>query len=352
MNAAVAVLIVVLLAASAGEGFEIAALQGNVAALNQQLGALKAQVSSPYPLTLVDDMNRSVTIAHQPERIVSIEPSDTQIVFALGEGSKVVGATQYDDWPSSLVTEIGSGRVASVGGIVDSSVNVETVVGLAPDLVLAWGDGNEQAQTIRQIVNVGIPVLVLNPQNMNQIYGDVLLVGKALGASQNASLAVSNMKAVVSFVSDKVGGTPTPSVFYEIWNDPIITAGSTSFISELISEGGGVNVFSNSTEQYPTVGAETVVALNPQVILASSEFNMTVAQVGKQPGFATTAAVQSGRVYIIQNPSTLQEPGPRLIEGLLTLAELLHPGAFSAQPPNVIDDATGEFNGSLVNQLR
>lgn len=348
-------IIISLVVVAGSEGFVISSLYAGNANYASEISSLRAQLSqlqgSLYPMTVVDDLNRTVTINHEPERIVSLEPSDTQIVFAIGEGGKVVGATTYDDWPTALANSISSGEVVAVGGVLSNTISVETVAGLRPDLVLAWGVGGEETQIIQQLSNIGLPVLVLAPQNMNMIYSDVLLVGRALDAYQNATNVVGDMRLVLNYVSAKVSSSPRPTVFYEVWNDPLLTAGAGSFIGQLISIAGGTNIFSNVTEQFPTVSPEAVVSLNPQVIVATNEFNMTTQQIADQPGFGATSAAQNGRIYVLSNPAILEEPAPRLIEGLLVLAELLHPDLFSNITLGIFNDSKGEFNESSLSQF-
>jgi len=350
-----AIVIISLLLIAAGEGLAISSLYESNINYSAQISSLKEQLSqlqgSLYPMTVVDDLNRTVTVPHEPQRVVSLEPSDTQIVFAIGEGGKVVGATKYDDWPTELANSISSGKIVSVGGVLSRTISLETVLGLKPDLVLAWGLGGEQSQVIQQIANAGIPVLVLAPSNMSMIYNDVLLVGKVLNAYHNASNVVKDMQKVVDYVSARVANSPRPSVFYEVWNDPLITASSTSFIGQLIDIAGGNNIFSNVTEQFPTVSLEAVVSLNPQIIIATNEFNMTASQIANQPGLQGTTAAKEGMVFVLTNPGLVEEPGPRLVEGLLVLARFIHPDLFNSTNVNIFNDSTGEFNGTAISQF-
>jgi iron complex transport system substrate-binding protein len=349
------VAIVALLVIASGEGMAVFSLYTENASITHQLTSLQAGVGRGqgyYPMALVDDANRTVTLLREPQRVVSLEPSDSQIVFGIGEGSKLVGATSYDDWPTDLTSAIGAGKVTVVGGTLSDSINVESVIGLSPDLVLAWGEGGEQTQTIQQLSDAGVPVLVLSSENMGQIYSDILLVGRALDANQNATNLVSEMKTVVSYVSSRVAGTSSPSVFYEVWNDPLITAGPDSFVGQLIGIAGGRNIFSNVTEQYPTVSAEAVVSLDPQVVIATAEINMTSAQLAHQPGFQATSAAANGRFYVLAQSGQVQEPGPRLLEGLFVLASMIHPEEFPAPTAGVVNDATGQLNETAVAGLR
>jgi iron complex transport system substrate-binding protein len=213
------------------------------------------------------------------------------------------------------------------------------------------GTLNEKGQIIEQLSNSGIPVLVLAPENMGMIYNDVLLVGKALNAHQNATNVVKDMHIVVNYVSAKVNASQRPSVFYEVWNNPLMTAGPTSFIGQLITLAGANNIFLNVTEQYPTVNPEAVVTLDPEIIIATNEFNMTAEQVANQPGFQTTAAVKAKAVYVLSNPDLIEQPSPRLVEGLLVLAKLIHPNLFNSTTIAIFSDFSGEFNDTSLSQF-
>jgi len=348
------VIIVLLLLAAVCEGFAISQLYTSNVNYSTEMSALQAQLSGPrgslYPMTVVDDLNRTVTITHEPQRIVSLEPSDTQIVFTIGQGEKVVGATSWDHWPTLLTNSIASDEVATVGGVLSSSISVETVIGLNPDLVLA-GSLNEEGQIIQQLTSAGIPVLVLAPQTMGMIYNDVLLVGKVVNAYKNATSVVNDMRIVVNYVSAKVKDAQRLSVFYEVWNNPLMTAAPTSFIGQLITLAGGSNLFSNATGQYPTVNPEAVVSLNPQIIITTNEFNMTAEQVAKQPGFQITDAAQAKRVFVLSDPDLIQQPSPRLVEGLLFLAKLIHPDLFNNTTITILNDFNGQFNDTSLSQF-
>lgn len=351
--------IVALLVICAGEGLAISQLYSQNSNLNSQVNALNAQLSNAkgemYPMVLVDDINRTVTIPKEPERIVSLEPSNTQIVYVLGDGNRLVGVTQYDTWPAQLNSSIKSGNLSDVGGIIDGSINVESIIALKPDLVLAWGAPTEQASTIQQLASAGIPVLVLAPQNITMMENDVLMVGKALDSYQNATIAVSNMQRVINFIQAKESSIPAsqrPSVFYEVWNDPLITTATTSFLGELFQLCGGENLIENVSDPYPTVSYETVVNLNPQIIIAPASLNETAQQlISTQPGFDQTSAAKNSRVYILEDYSDIQEPSPRVVVGLLEVAQIIYPNLFSNVTLNIFNDNTGVFNSTALQSF-
>jgi iron complex transport system substrate-binding protein len=281
-----------------------------------------------YPLTLVDDAGASVTIAAAPRRIVSLAPSNTEIACALGACDELTGVTDFDNYPASVKD------VARV--VVQAKVDAEKVVAARPDLVLAAGNGQTPAASIRQLEDLGLTVLTLYPANLDGVYADIGLVGRALGRDPEAARLVASMKARVEAVVTAVAGAGRPRVFYEVsvFEGTIYTAGRDSFLASLIELAGGSPVAGDPHST--AIPLEDLVAADPEIILlgdASYDPNLAdpagaLAAVRARPGWSATTAAREGRVVPFTSDIVTTRPGPRIVDGLEALARAIHPERF------------------------
>jgi iron complex transport system substrate-binding protein len=279
-----------------------------------------------FPLTLTDDEGTAVTIPAAPARIVSLAPSVTETLFALGEGARVVGVTSSDDYPSAVKT---LPQVATYTG-----VELEKLVAARPDLVIGW-KGITSAVDIAKIRSLNIPVLVLYAQSVPQVLGDIALVGEATGqASAGASLdatLTSEMTAVTA--AARATGTD-PRTFYELdATKTIYGPAPDDFTTDMIRRAGGDPITSGIAGVY-SISLERLVAADPQVIvLGDANYCTTAAIVAARPGWSGMTAVKDHAVRPIDD-TIVTRPGPRIIEGLEALAEAIHPGlALPSFPP-------------------
>jgi len=261
-----------------------------------------------------DDLGRLVAINGTPQRIVSLAPSNTEILFALGVGEKVVGVTDWCDYPSEALEK------EKVGSY--DTPDVEKIVALNPDLVLvAYGTTMD---VINNLVGLGLTVFGIKTTDLDDLLDDIRTVGNITGEKVEALALTSEMESRIEAVTDETSELEErPSVFYIVWHDPLWTAGSETFIHELIEKGGGVNMCQNITG-YTTISIEEVVARNPEVIIASEwsfEWAMNEASLN------STDARQNGRIYQ-GDDDLVQRPGPRLVEGLEWFAYFIHPEIF------------------------
>ena len=205
---------------------------------------LKSQNSN---ITLVDDEGYVTTLTSIPQRIVSLAPSCTQILYAIGVGDKVVGLTTYDDWPYNFSAWIAAGNMTSIGGY--GTPNMEAIASLHPDLILTDTINDAILPSLRSL---GYKVLVLNPNGITGIYQDISLVGRATGATPQATALIENISSSINAITAKIAAaniTTPQTVYYEIWSNPDMSAGSTSWITNVIAAAGGVNIFANVTQQ-------------------------------------------------------------------------------------------------------
>ena len=265
--------------------------------------------------TVTDDYGTTVTIHDETQRIVSLAPTNTEILFALGLGDRVVGVTDYCNYPPEALTK------PKIGGF--STVSVEKVVAQKPDLIVAsLGNGLELVDHLRKL---SMTVIVTNPQNVSGILHDITFVGKATGADDNATALVDSLTARIKN-TEKNASTLTahPKVAHIIWNDPIYVSGSGTFQDELISMAGGTNAFAGK-QDYATIGTEDFIAANPDILIVNSGTGMggsedSVAQYFEnETRFAGVSAIKNHRVYVIDS-DTVDRAGPRIVDALEIIA--------------------------------
>ncbi|MGZ6255775.1 MAG: ABC transporter substrate-binding protein [Candidatus Limnocylindria bacterium] len=277
-------------------------------------------VRSVFPLSLTDDAGRQVTIAAAPTRIVSLAPSNTEIVCALDACADLVGVTDFDDYPAqvSAVTHV------VVGAVVD----VEKVVAAQPQLILAAGNELTPTAVIDQLTRLGYPVLSLYPHDLDGVYQDVSLVGAAIDARGQAADLVASMKARAAAVATAVAGAARPRTFYEVgvFEGSIYTAGRDSFLASLISLAGGDPITGDPAST--AIQLEDLIAADPQLILlgdAAYDSSITAASVAARQGWGGMTAIKDGRIVVMLDDEVITRPGPRIVEGLEALARAIHP---------------------------
>ncbi|MDH5365231.1 MAG: cobalamin-binding protein, partial [Dehalococcoidia bacterium] len=261
-----------------------------------------------------DDLDRLVAINGTPQRIVSLAPSNTEILFALGLGEKVVGVTDWCDYPPEALEK------EKVGSY--DTPDIEKIVALTPDLILvAYGTTMD---VINNLVGLGLTVFGIKTTDLDDVLNDIKTVGEITDKEVEAQALTSEMESRIQAVTDATSELEQrPRVFYIVWHDPLWTAGSGTFIHELIEKGGGVNICQNITG-YTTISIEEVVARNPEVII-TSEWSFEWASNATE--LQGTNASQEGRIYQ-GDDDLVQRPGPRLVEGLEWFAYFIHPEIF------------------------
>ncbi|MHB8870690.1 MAG: ABC transporter substrate-binding protein [Thermoleophilia bacterium] len=268
-----------------------------------------------FPLTVTDDNGTPVEVTARPERIVSTSPANTEILFALGAGDRVVGVTSLDDYPP---------EVADIDTIGDFQPNTEAIIALDPDLVVGYS-GNEEA--LLPLADAGVPVLIMNAASVDGIYADIRTIGGAVGAPKAAEELIASLQMEIEGISNTARETgETPTVFYAL-DDTLWTVGPGSFVDELITLAGAANIGASGSSAYFQLTPEELVASDPDAVLLPQTVFPTVEAFAADPRFAPLRAVTEGRVYLIDD-TTVTRPGPRVGEGLLILAKALHPDTF------------------------
>ena len=278
---------------------------------------------APASVTVTDSANRAVTITGAPQRIVSLAPSTTEIAFALGLGSRVVAVDELSDFPAD---------VKNLPKIKTYPLSFEQVVSFKPDLVLAAGITSPD--DVKKLADLKLVVLVIGAPvtTFDNVMSDIALVGKATGAGAPAQAITGVMKQKVDAVKGKIANAKTkPRVYWELdATDPAkpYAPGPGSFIGDIITLAGGVNVTAGAKSAYPQVNAEEIIAGNPEVIILSdAAYGVTVDSVKARKGWAVIDAVKTNKVFGIDD-NLVSRPGPRIADGLEAAAKLIHPELF------------------------
>jgi iron complex transport system substrate-binding protein len=271
-------------------------------------------------IVVTDDSGTQLKLDKYPERIISLTPNNTEILFALGLGERVVGVTTYCDYPE---------EVSQKARIGDLQGNVEEIVALEPDLVVAKAVLNEDI--VSKLRKLDVPVLCVDPESIDGVYRSIELIAKVTGTESKGDNLISEMKANISAVQQKVAEIPEEErlkVFIEVGNDPLYTAGGDTYVDELVRLAGGINIASDITG-YQMYSLETVVKCNPDAILAADSYYVDVkAEINKRPGWDTVKAVQKGHIITDIDTNLVNRAGPRSAIAVETVAKALYPDLF------------------------
>jgi iron complex transport system substrate-binding protein len=273
--------------------------------------------------TFVDMVGRQVELQQPPRRIISLAPSLTEIIFALGAGDSVVGVTDYSDYPREA-----EGK-PTVGGGVDP--NMEVIVGLQPDLVLASADTNRW-DTLVRLERLKIPVFGVKPIGVEGVLASIARVGEVLGRPPQAEKLITEMRRRMAAVSERVSTLPRPTILYVVWIDPLIVAGRETVIDDLIRIAGGANIV--QAPGFPHYGLEQVVIDPPDlIVLAFDRGGLQDGEILRRlPVWREIRTVRDGAVRVI-DAGMMNRPGPRIAEAVEVLARVFHEEAFSGRRP-------------------
>ena len=275
------------------------------------------------PVTITDDLGVTVTIDKYPERIVSLSPANTEILFALGLGDRIVGVTEYCTYPEAALSK------DKIGGF--STINTEKIAVLNPDLLVA-ADGNSE-ETIAHLRELGYTIITVNADTIDTTLADIRLIGKAAGVESAAEELVSSMQADLAEIAEKTKGAEKPTILHCMWTDPLWVSGSGTFQDEMISAAGGVNAAA-AEGGWVALTMEKFLTMNPDIIVVDSGDGMGVGTDDALKNFflkdsrmQSLSAVQNERVYVV-NADIIDRGGPRIVEGVEALAEIAHPDIF------------------------
>ncbi len=269
---------------------------------------------------LIDQMGRKVVVPKNPKRIISLAPNITEILFAIGAGDRVVGASEFSNYPNAARS------LPKVGTYIKP--NLERIIELSPDIVIATADG-EKEKEVKKLQSLGIGVYVINPTDFSGIIATVREIGTLVSADVKAEEVARGMEKKINEVKERVSGLKVVKVLLTFSMEPIITMSTGTFQDDMIRIAGGTNIAAGVKVRYPRFSVEEIIVRAPEVIVVTS---MSPGDDLKKANklwsrFGTIPAVRSGRIYMI-NSDIVDRPAPRIGDGLYELAKLLHPEAF------------------------
>ena len=269
-------------------------------------------------IEVIDDDGIIHTFDQPVQRIVSLMPHATELLFEVGAGDRVVGAVKYSDYPEAAK------EISRVGGY--SALNIEAIVALKPDLLIAWPEGNRNRELDR-LKALGLPILVSDPREFNDIANALTMYGKVTGKVPEAEKAVAAFNKKLNYLRttysiEENSAQQQISVFYQVWNSPLMTQNGNTFISRAIEVCGGVNIFADLPMTNPQVSIESILVQDPQVIVASGMGQARPEWLDDWRQYKTLQAVQKNQLYHIL-PELFQRPTSRFLTGTQQLCEAM-----------------------------
>lgn len=264
--------------------------------------------------TVQDELGRMVALSETPHRIISLAPSLTDMVYALGAGVDLVGISNFTKYPKEALAK------ASVGDMTNPSI--ETIVALHPDVVLATKEMNRR-ETVDQLEKLGIPCYVIQPHDIAGIYVSITNLGNVLNRRQEADALVNRLHARVQAIHNRVKDKPAPRVFFVLWHDPVFTAGKNAFITELIETAGAKSVTDDMAQDWPQMSLEAVLARKPDFLILVRGSETALEDLRKKPGWDSLEAVKAGHVFYVDD--RIDHPSPVAFDALEDLANQFHP---------------------------
>ncbi len=274
-----------------------------------------------FPVTIVDDLGVEVQLEEKPERIISLAPSMTEMLYSLGLGDKVIGVTTFANYPEE------ARQNEKIGSVTDP--NVEKIVSLNPDLVLAAAVN--KMEYVDRLKNLGIKVAGFDPSSIDETIKIMNKVGKLTGEEYLAKEVTAKMarelKEIEKLVEKKLANNERPGVFYEIWHNPLMTAGEGTFVDDLIETAGGKNIGAMAPGSWPQYSLEKLLIENPDIYISSHHSDahtFTVEGLKERANYGSINAVKNDRVHFIAQ-DIMTRPSPRIILGLKDLVKAIWP---------------------------
>lgn len=266
-------------------------------------------------IEITDFKGRTITLDKAPERIISLSPSNTEILFTLGAGDKVVGVTSYCDYPEEVK------NIQKVGTF--DGPNMELIKQAQPDVVLA---GYIQEEAVKAMEAMGITVIVTEAESFEAIYTSIDIIGKITGTEAKANEIIKGMKDKIAEIQTRNSDKEKKKVFYVVWTDPLTTAGSKTFIDDVIKTAGGINV-ADKVEGWADYSAEQLMQDAPDMLIAalhSTDKGMAKADLENNPIFNKLQCVKAGKVYVMSDDNIISRPGPRIVQGIEEMQRALY----------------------------
>ena len=277
------------------------------------LCALFAGIALAAPVSVKDDLGNIVTLTAPASRIVTLAPSVVEVTYAAGAGDKIVATVEYSDYPASAL------KIPRVGG--HSKINLEAVVAAKPDLVIAWESGNSPT-AIDKLRQLGIPVFMSQPHKMTDIPGEIERIGVLAGTSPTAKKAADDFRKRYQTLANKYRDRSPVTVFYQVWQNPLITIGGQQIMSDAITLCRGENIFGSLKPLAPRVNFEAVIAANPEAIVTSGMADQNPEMLDAWKKWPNLTATQRNNFFFVQS-DLMNRSGPRILDGTKILCEAL-----------------------------
>ncbi|HWZ55687.1 MAG TPA: cobalamin-binding protein [Verrucomicrobiae bacterium] len=284
--------------------------------------AAPAQNPQPPGRELTDELGRKIQLPQEVKRVVSLAPNLTEIVFALGRGIRLVGDTDYCDYPPEAEQK------PHVGGPVNP--NLEVIAALKPDLILASGSIN-RPETVHALDRIGLPVFVTYPHSVEGMIASVEHIGAAIGADKSAAEMAQDLRDRLAELQKRVGGSAPRRVLFVVWTDPLISIGTDTFIADALRLAGGRSAVETKGE-WPHISLEEIVHLQPDILVFASahgsETHREIDELRDRPGWKDLIAMQQDHVVVVSD--AINRPAPRMVDVIERMARAFHPEAFTA----------------------
>jgi iron complex transport system substrate-binding protein len=273
---------------------------------------------------VTDDTGRAVAVPQPVRRIVSLAPNLTETLFALSLGDRVVGVTDFCDYPPEAATR------EHVGGPV--TPNLEKIAQLRPDLVLATRSGGNRLATVQSLETLGLAVFATDPHTVDEVIASTQRIAEIAGTPQQGRMVAENLRRRLSDLAANIAGSKAVPVLLVVWPDPLVTVGRNTFIADALRRAGAENVI-QTAQDWPNASLEEVARLQPRYLVFASdhseESNQQIAEVSSRTGWRHLEAVRNGRVIVLSE--SIARPAPRLVDEIERLARALHPDRFSVE---------------------
>jgi iron complex transport system substrate-binding protein len=281
---------------------------------------LNLSASEAGERSLTDEAGRRVKVPLSAKRIISLAPSTTEILFAMGLRQEIAGVTNFCDYPEDVSTR------PRIGGFVNP--DVEKIVSLKPDLIIAITDGNRW-ETIERLSNLGFPVYTVDPKGFDGVIRTIRNMGEIIGKEEESRALIRRMMERKEKIVTLTRPLPKPAVFFQVGDAPVITVGKGTLANDLIRLAGGRSISENEPLSYPPYGIETILSKAPEIIIFSSMDNRKNYSdlIRKWQAWKSIPAVKSNSIYVIDS-NLVDRPAPRIVEGLEALARIIHPEVF------------------------
>ncbi len=284
---------------------------------DRQASAAQSASQPASAITYRDGLGRAVTLPQRPQRIISLAPSVTEVLYLIGADDRLIGVTTHCDWPEDARSKPKIGSLLNPG--------YEVILAARPDLVIASTAGNDRA-AVYKLAELGLPVYVTAPRSVDGIFETTLAIGRITDRAAEGARLVEDMQARLQEVKRRLAGLPPTRAFFVTWFDPLLAPGRMTFENDVLRLADVLSISADSDEFYPRYSLEQLLAQDPDVILTVNHPGKPLPDLRQIAGWKTLSAVKRGRVYVLGE--VLQHPSPRFVDGVEELARKLHPERF------------------------